>query len=90
MYKTKRNRLTTKINNQLKYNPYHHYKIMKKKYKKKKDSKLLTPNKLLAKLPALLAQIKAGNNFYKLNHEIKYYVYSINTVKQAKEFTTIL
>ena len=30
--------------------------------KKGKGLKLLTPNKLLTRLPILLAQIKAGNN----------------------------
>ena len=33
--------------------------------------KILTPMKLLIRLPALLAQTKAGNNSYKLKNEIK-------------------
>ena len=33
--------------------------------------KTLTPNKLLTRLPMLLAQIKAGNNSYKLKNEIR-------------------
>ena len=33
--------------------------------KEEKSLKILTPKKLLAKLPVLLAQIKAGNNPYK-------------------------
>ena len=33
--------------------------------------KTLTPNKLLTKLQVLLAQIKAGNNSYKLKNEIR-------------------
>ena len=33
--------------------------------------KILTPKKLLPRLPILLAQIKAGNNWYKLKNEIR-------------------
>ena len=46
---------------------------MKKKKKKieEKGLKILTPNKCLTGLPILLAQIKAGNDSFKLNHEIK-------------------
>ena len=38
--------------------------------KEEKGIKLLTSNKLLTRLPVLLAQIKAGNNSYKLENEI--------------------
>ena len=38
--------------------------------KKGKELKTVTPNKLLTRLPILLAQIKAGNNSYKLKSEI--------------------
>ena len=38
--------------------------------KEGKGFKILTPNKLLIRLPILLAQIKAGNNSYKLKNEI--------------------
>ena len=38
--------------------------------KKGKGLKIVTPNKLLTRLPILLAQIKAGNNSYKLKSEI--------------------
>ena len=31
---------------------------------------MLTPNKMLTRLTILLAQIKAGNNSYKLKNEI--------------------
>ena len=41
------------------------------KVKKGKLFKNLTLNKLLTRHPILLAQIKAGNNSYKLRHEIK-------------------
>ena len=34
--------------------------------KEGKGLKILTPNKLLTRLPILLAQIKAGNNSHKL------------------------
>ena len=36
---------------------------------KEKIFRTLTPNKLLTRLPVLLAQIKAGNDYYKLNQE---------------------
>ena len=39
--------------------------------KEGKGLKILTPNKLLDRLPILLAQIKAGNNSYKLRNEIR-------------------
>ena len=41
-----------------------------KEVKKGKGLKILTPNKLLTRLPILLAQIKAGNNSCKLKKEI--------------------
>ena len=40
-----------------------------------KGFKILTPNKLLTRLPILLAQIKAGNNSYTLKNEIKQILY---------------
>ena len=39
--------------------------------KEGKGLKILTPNKLLTRLPILLAQIKAGNNSYKFKKEIR-------------------
>ena len=36
------------------------------KLKEEKILKILTPYKLLTRIPVLLAQIKAGNNSYKL------------------------
>ena len=39
--------------------------------KEGKGLKILTPNKLLTRLPILLAQIKAGNNPYNLKNEIR-------------------
>ena len=40
-----------------------------------KGLKILTSNKLLTRNPVLLAQIKAGNNSYKLKNEIRQIVY---------------
>ena len=40
-----------------------------------KGLKILTSNKLLTRLPILLAQIKAGNNSYKLKNEIRQILY---------------
>ena len=38
--------------------------------KEGKELKILAPNKLLSRLPILLAQVKAGNS-YKLKNEIR-------------------
>ena len=46
--------------------------------KEGKGLKILTPNKLLTRLPILLAQIKAGNNSYKLKDEIKQLLYVLH------------
>ena len=43
--------------------------------KEGKGIKILTPSKLLPRLPILLAQIKAGNNSYKLKSEIRQILY---------------
>ena len=43
--------------------------------KEVKGLKILTPNKLLTRLPVLLAQIKAGNNSYKLKNKIRQIIY---------------
>ena len=45
------------------------------KVKEGKGLKILTPNKLLTKLPILLAQIKAGNNSNKLRNKIRQILY---------------
>ena len=39
--------------------------------------KILTPNKMLKRLPIALAQIKAGNNSESLLNEIRQIVYSL-------------
>ena len=46
--------------------------------KERKGLKILTQNKLLTKLPILLAQIKAGNSLCKLNIEISQILYLLH------------
>ena len=41
------------------------------KVKEGKEVKILTPSKLLTRLPILLAQIRARNNSHKLKNEIR-------------------
>ena len=43
--------------------------------KERKGLKILIPNKLVTRLPILLAQTKAGNNSYKLKNEIRQLLY---------------
>ena len=43
--------------------------------KEGKELEILTPNKLLNKLPILLAEIKAGKKSYKLKNEIRQILY---------------
>ena len=43
--------------------------------KEGKGLKILTPNKLLTRLPILLVQIKAGNNSYKSKNKIRQMLY---------------
>ena len=62
----------------------------KEEVKEEKELHILTPNKKLTRLPILLAEIKAGNNSYKLKNEIRqilYLLYQHN--KSLKRFTTI-
>ena len=55
-----------------------------------KGLKILNPNKLLTRLPILLAQIKAGNHSYKLKNEInKCYIFCISIIKSIKALTAI-
>ena len=50
----------------------------------------LIPNKLLIRLPMLLAQIKTRSNSYKLKTKSKnYYIFCISIIKSLKKFTTI-
>ena len=56
--------------------------------KEGKGLKILTPSKLLTKLPILLAQIKAGNNSNKLKKEIRQILFfCISIIKSLKRFT---
>ena len=58
--------------------------------KEGKGLKLVTPNKLLTRLPILLAQIKVRNNSCKLKNEIRqilYLLYQHNKI--TKKFTTV-
>ena len=60
------------------------------KVKEEKKIKILTPNKLLTRLPMLLAQIKTGNNSYKLKYEIRkilYLLYQHNKI--TKKVSTV-
>ena len=57
------------------------------KVKEGKGLKILTPNKLLTKLPILLAQIKAGNNSNKLRNKIRQILYLLH---QDNKITKIL
>ena len=43
----------------------------KEEVREGKGLKILTPNKLLTRLPILLLQIKAGSNSYELKNEIR-------------------
>ena len=47
----------------------------KEEVKKGKGLKILTRNKLLTRLPTLLAQIKAGINSYELKSEMRQILY---------------
>ena len=43
---------------------------------------ILTPNRMLRKLPVSSAQLKAGNNSEKLKNEIRQILYSLNRLKK--------
>ena len=45
------------------------------KKKRRKRNQILTPNKLLTRLPVLLAKIKAGNIWSKLKNEVRQILY---------------
>ena len=53
------------------------------KVKAGKGLKILTQNQLLTRLHVLLAQVKAGNNSYKLKSEKldKHYIFFISIIK---------
>ena len=52
-----------------------------------KSLKILTPSRMLSRLPITLAQLKAGNNSEKLKNEIRQLLYSLyrskNMTKQV-------
>ena len=49
---------------------------------KRKGLKILTPDKILSRLPITLAQLKAGNNSKKLKNEIRQLLYSLYRSKK--------
>ena len=59
--------------------------------KEGKGLKVLTPKKLLTRIPILLAQIKAVNNSYKFKKmkSDKYYIFCISAIKPLKKFATV-
>ena len=64
--------------------------VNEEEVKEGKGLQKLTPLKLLTRIPILLAQIKAGNNSYKLKNEtrqILYLLYQHNKIR--KNFTAI-
>ena len=56
-----------------------------KEVKQGKELKNFTLNKLLASLPVMLVQIKAGNNSYKLKNKIRQ-IFCIIIRKASKKF----
>ena len=42
-----------------------------------KGLKILTPDQMLRRLPIILAELKAGNNFEKLKNKIRQLLYSL-------------
>ena len=57
---------------------------------KGKILRILIPNKLLTRLPILLAQKKAGNNSYKIKNQIRRILYLLHqNNKITKNFTKI-
>ena len=56
-----------------------------------KGLKILIPSKQLTRLPVLLAQIKAGNNSYKLKCKIRQILYLLHQHKiTKKQFNTVI
>ena len=52
--------------------------------------KILTPKKMLQRLPTALAQVKAGNNSENLINEIRQIIYSLyQSKKLLKRYVTI-
>ena len=58
--------------------------------KEGKGLKVLTPKKLLNRLAIVLAQIKSGNNLYKLTNQIRQILYlCISIINLLKKFKAI-
>ena len=58
--------------------------------KEGKGLKVLTPKKLLNRLAIVLAQIKSGNNLYKLTNQIRQILYlCISIMNLLKKFKAI-
>ena len=77
-------------NNVVKF--FNDYSLMvseaKNKATKGTELKILTPKKMLQRLPITLAQVKAGNNSENLLNEIRKIVYSIVSIKRnLKKYT---
>ena len=54
-----------------------------------KSLKILTPSRMLSRLPITLAQLKAGNNSEKLKNKIRKILYSLyRSKKLTKKSTT--
>ena len=60
--------------------------------KEGKGLKILTPNKFLTRLSILLAQIKAGNNSYKLKNKIRkiLYLFYQHTKITKKDYNNLI
>ena len=54
---------------------------------KDKRLKILTPKQLLQRLPIVLAEVKAGNNFENLMKSRKIFIFCINNKKSLKKYT---
>ena len=46
---------------------------------------ILTPNRMISRLPITLAELKAGNNSEKLKNEIRQILYSLYRSKKLKK-----
>ena len=74
-------------------NDYNYYGFDRQGYKRKalkknipgSGLKILTPQQMLARLPILLAQIKAGNNSRELKNEIRQLLYSLYMSKKISK-----
>ena len=59
--------------------------VAQKKSQTGRGLKILTPNKMLSRLPISLAQAKAGNNSEKLKNEIRQLLHSLYRSKKLKQ-----